>query len=81
MNASLDPILLIDGFKRPFEDLLTFPIEFIDRIDVIKSAGNTAIFGMEGTNGVISIITRTGDRLTTYQPANYSANVKFSAIA
>ncbi len=71
------PLVLVDGFKRSFDDLINFPLYFIDRVDVLKSGGATASFGMEGANGVISIITRTGDRLTTYQPVNNSVNVKF----
>ena len=57
------PLVLIDGVKKSFDDLLTIPVSIIDRIDVLKSAGATGSFGMQGANGVISIITKTGDIL------------------
>ena len=51
------------------------PVYFIDRIDVLKSGGATAMYGMQGANGVINIITRTDDRLSEYMPINSSVNI------
>jgi hypothetical protein len=77
-SSNAVPLVLVDGFRRSFDDLINMPVYFIDRIDVLKSGGTTAIFGMEGANGVISIITRTSDRLASYETVNYSVNIKFS---
>lgn len=68
------PLVLVDGFITSFEDLVSMPVYFIDRIDVLKSGGATAAYGMQGTNGVINIITRTADRVSEYIPVNYSVN-------
>ncbi len=59
------PLLIIDGINRPLDYLNFFPVSLIDRIDVLKTVGRTAVFGFEGANGVISVITRSGDRMTT----------------
>ena len=72
------PLFLIDGIEKPYEDMVTLPVGLIDRIDVLKSAGETALFGIRGANGVIAIITRTGDNLPLNQPDNHSANRKIS---
>jgi TonB-dependent SusC/RagA subfamily outer membrane receptor len=51
----------------------------IERIDILKSAGKTAVFGLEGANGVISVITRSGNRLNN-APATvkHTVNTRFS---
>lgn len=61
--SSNQPLLLIDGTKRPLEYLNFIPVAMIDRIDILKSIGKTAAYGLEGSNGVISVITRTGNRM------------------
>jgi len=74
VNAGTMPIILIDGARASLEDALVLPLSYVDRIDILK--GGTAAFGMQGGNGVISVITRSGDRLTSYRPVNHSANIK-----
>jgi TonB-dependent SusC/RagA subfamily outer membrane receptor len=78
VSLSSRPLYLIDGVKKSYDDLLSLPVSFIDRIDVLKSAGETAIYGVQGANGVISIITRTGDILLPNQSVNHSVNTKIS---
>ncbi len=72
------PLVLVDGFKASLDDLASMPVYFIDRIDVLKSGGAMAMYGMQGANGVINIITRTTDRLGENMPVNYSVNSKIS---
>ena len=72
------PLFLIDGIQKSYDDLMSLPVSFIDRIDVLKSAGTTASYGVRGSNGVISIITRTGDRVLPNPSVNHSVNVKIS---
>ncbi len=51
----------------------------IDRIDVLKSIGKTAAFGLEGNFGVISVITRSGNRMTEEsEPVKHTASAAFS---
>jgi hypothetical protein len=73
-----NPLVLIDGIKGNFRDLVNMPLFIIDRVDIIKPGGSTAIFGMEGSNGVISIISKTTDRLSAYNTVSHSVNTKIS---
>jgi TonB-dependent SusC/RagA subfamily outer membrane receptor len=77
-HGSSIPLVLVDGFQTSFEDLISMPVYFIDRIDILKSGGATAMYGMQGANGVINIITRTADRVSEYMPVNYSVNIRIS---
>lgn len=73
--AFADPLVLIDGNQASFQDLITMPISFVERIDVLNSIGSSVIFGLRGTNGVINLITRAGG--SAYVKVNYAANIKF----
>jgi hypothetical protein len=73
-----NPLILIDGNHATFEDLKNMPVNFIERIDVLKSAGATSIFGMEGFDGVINLITRTGGSAAFKTLVEYSANIRIS---
>lgn len=71
------PLLLIDGIKRDISIFSTMPVSMIERIDVLKSIGKTAVFGLDGNFGVISVITRSGNRTTEYEPAGHTVNTLF----
>lgn len=77
INGNTQPLFLIDGIKSDLESVTSMPVSFIDRIDVLKSAGATAMFGSQGTNGIISIITKTSDKITSYT-ARDKSNIKIS---
>lgn len=51
------PIILVDGIQRSFGDV--DPNEIAD-ISILKDAGSTAIYGINGANGVILVTTRRG---------------------
>lgn len=53
------PLFIVDGF--PTENALSFlsPND-IERVDVLKDAAATAIYGSQGANGVIIITTKSG---------------------
>jgi TonB-dependent SusC/RagA subfamily outer membrane receptor len=58
-----EPLLVIDG--RPVRGdigaaLAGLAPRDIERIDVLKDAGSTAIYGSQGANGVIIITTKRG---------------------
>lgn len=79
-----NPLILIDGLDvssgrlDPYEALNTLPLSYVDRIDVLKSAGETGAYGVRGANGVISIITKTGDAIPPSKPENHSLSTKIS---
>ena len=97
INGSSEPLIVVDGNvwetntnnfdfssanEEKFAELLNVNPEDIESIDVLKDAAATAIWGSQGSNGVIEIKTKRGTRgatratysfrLTgTYQPNGY----------
>ena len=55
INASSQPLILVDGIPG---NLRTVAPEDIESIDVLKDGAAAAIYGTRGTNGVILITTR-----------------------
>ena len=98
INGSAEPLIVVDGniFDNPdqnfdftsaneetYASLLSVNPSDIDKIDVLKDAAATAIWGSRGANGVISITTKRGSRGKTrvdyslrvqanWQPAGYN---------
>jgi TonB-linked SusC/RagA family outer membrane protein len=67
-NRSSDPLYIIDGVKAGGIEYLD-PSE-IASIEILKDAASAAIYGSEGSNGVIIITTKTGKRNSS--DINYS---------
>ncbi len=78
IDSNKPPLILIDGIKRDINIFSTMPVSMIDRIDVLKSIGKTAVYGLDGNFGVISVITRSGNRTTESEPAGHTVNTRFS---
>ncbi len=59
-----NPLLVIDGIAIPNESmgamLADLPPSDIARIEVLKDAGSTSMYGSRGANGVIVITTKRG---------------------
>jgi len=58
--GSSEPLYLLDGMPVSKESFLDTPMSVIDKVEVLKSPIETAIFGMRGANGVIAIFTKLG---------------------
>ncbi len=56
INASSDPIFVVDGFVGGAMP----PPEDIESIEILKDASATAIYGSRGANGVIMVTTKRG---------------------
>jgi TonB-linked SusC/RagA family outer membrane protein len=68
IGGSSDPLILIDGLKRNLDDVDPNDIE---SFSVLKDASATAVYGLEGANGIVVIKTRSGK-------VSEKPNVKFS---
>jgi TonB-dependent SusC/RagA subfamily outer membrane receptor len=62
ITASSEPLYVIDGLPLTSGTggMLGISPNDVARIDVLKDAGSTAIYGSRGANGVILITTRRG---------------------
>lgn len=70
INASSDPIYVVDGFVGAAIP----PPEDIESIEVLKDASATAIYGSRGANGVIMVTTKRGKKGKT----NIDFNASYS---
>ncbi|MEQ9219128.1 MAG: TonB-dependent receptor [Cyclobacteriaceae bacterium] len=71
INASSDPIYVVDGFVGAALP----PPEDIQSIEVLKDASATAIYGSRGANGVILVTTKRGKK----GELNVDLNMSYSA--
>lgn len=70
--ANTDPLIIVDGIERGFNQI--DPSE-IETISILKDASATAVYGVRGANGVILITTKRG---RTGDPTfNFSSNFGF----
>lgn len=72
------PLILMDGNPIQYEELDYIPVNYIDRIDVLKSVGATSVFGMRAASGVINLITKTGVSSEIKTAVDYSTNIRIS---
>jgi len=61
--------IVLDGMYIEAEQINMINVADISSIEVLRSAGNTAIYGMYGGNGVIVITSKSGDAISSsYTP-------------
>ena len=66
-----EPLFIVDGV--PTGSLNNIPPESIESVDVLKDAASAAIYGSRGSNGVILIKTKRGNRnKTKFKVSTYS---------
>ncbi|MDT0688896.1 SusC/RagA family TonB-linked outer membrane protein [Salegentibacter sp. F188] len=58
MGGNVEPLYIVDGV--PANDIDFLNPQDIDRIDVLKDASSTAIYGSRGSNGVVIVTTKSG---------------------
>lgn len=62
IDASNDPLYVVDGFPLMDGDLNNVNPTDIESIEILKDASSTAIYGSRGANGVILITTKSGSK-------------------
>ena len=60
VEASNEPLIVVDGVVDAIGDLNDINPEDIESITVLKDASSTAIYGARGSNGVILVTTKHG---------------------
>ncbi len=77
LNASNDPLVVIDGLPLSGVDLNSINPNDIESFSVLKDASATAIYGSRGANGVIIITTKKG---RTEYSLDYDVQMSFGEI-
>jgi len=82
------PLLVIDDIPTDIENIDMINVYDVAQIDVLKDAGNTAMFGSRGGNGVIVIFTKDGNiskvaakpfHIKMFSPLGFQTPVEFYA--
>jgi TonB-linked SusC/RagA family outer membrane protein len=63
ITGSQDPLVVIDGTISSLNSMADIASEDIERVEVVKGAAASSLYGSNGANGVIQIFTRRGGRL------------------
>lgn len=56
-----DPVIIIDGVQTTFQQFNSLDFNDIQSISVLKDASSTAVYGIQGANGVIIVTTKRGE--------------------
>ncbi len=78
LNASNDPLYVVDGVPLNSGGIETINPRDIESIDILKDASSTAIYGSRGANGVILVTTKRGQE--GKMTLNYSGSVTFEKL-
>ena len=79
-GSSLEPLFMLDGISVPYDMVATFPIKWIERIEILKSGGIATSFAQKSSemepkyNGVISIISKPEEKRNEKMPVYHSVN-------
>ncbi|WP_052670968.1 SusC/RagA family TonB-linked outer membrane protein [Draconibacterium sediminis] len=73
-NGSGQPLILVDGAPREIDNI---DFNDIENISVLKDASATAVFGVQGANGVILITTKRGQKGKAQLSLQANATTKF----
>lgn len=80
VEASNEPLIVVDGIVDAISDLNDINPEDIESITVLKDASSTAIYGARGANGVILITTRQGGGSLKRPNVAINTSVGFSQL-
>ena len=72
-NQDAQPLILVDGVKR---EIKSVDITSVATISVLKDASATAVYGVEGANGVILITTKRGQEGKAKIDFGFNATLK-----
>tara|TARA_R110002051_G_scaffold95649_1_gene165612 strand:- start:61912 stop:65055 length:3144 start_codon:yes stop_codon:yes gene_type:complete len=72
-NGAGQPLILVDGVPRSISDI---DINDIENLSVLKDASATAVFGVQGANGVILVTTKRGKKGDAQLSLSFNSTIK-----
>lgn len=75
IGKTVQPLVVIDGMPSDWATFNNMSSEDIERVDVLKDASSTAIYGSRASGGVVIVTTREGRE--SKNMINYSGSVGF----
>lgn len=79
LNASTDPLIVIDGVPTNANQFRNLNPEDIDTVSILRDAAATSIYGNRGANGVIIVKTK-GGKFNTPLALSYSSTTGVSVL-
>ena len=79
INASNEPLIIVDGVMDMVSNLAELNPDDIESISLLKDASSTAIYGSRGSNGVIMVTTKAGKTAKPRIKANAQLGVSHLA--
>lgn len=76
IGKTVEPLVVIDGMPADWSTLNNIASEDIERIDVLKDASSTAIYGSRASGGIVIVSTREGRDAKNVISYNGSVGVK-----
>jgi TonB-linked SusC/RagA family outer membrane protein len=70
-----DPLILIDGFEATATDLARLQPDDVESFSILKDAAATVLYGARGANGIIVIVTKSGQLGDTKVDARINVHV------
>lgn len=80
VEASNEPLIVVDGVVDAIGDLNDINPEDIESITVLKDASSTAIYGARGSNGVILVTTKQGGGSLSRPNVSLNTSIGFSQL-
>lgn len=76
VQGGTKPLILVDGVEVRATDINSLDLSNIERVEVAKGAASATLYGAQGANGVIQIITKKGKKgaVQINFSTSYSAN-------
>lgn len=78
LTQGTTPLYIVDGFEMS-NALDNIDINDIESIDILKDASSTAIYGARGSNGIVLITTKSGQKGKTQ--VNYNTYFSFDRLS
>ena len=80
VEASNEPLIVVDGVVDAIADLNDINPEDIESITVLKDASSAAIYGARGANGVILVTTRQGGGSLSRPNVSFNTSIGFAQL-
>ena len=76
LTGSNQALIVIDGAISPANTLANLAPEIIESTNIIKGAGGSALYGSQGSNGVIVVTTKSGTKIQNKKLDSFLKNYK-----
>jgi TonB-linked SusC/RagA family outer membrane protein len=77
VQGGTKPLILVDGVEVRATDINSLDLSNIERVEVVKGAASATLYGAQGANGVIQIITKKGHKGAT--AVTFSSSYAFNS--